>query len=53
VTPLIKIMLGLAAGIGLAILTEYLDTTVHARDDVEALGLPVLAVIPRERSRFR
>jgi capsular polysaccharide biosynthesis protein len=53
VTPLIKIMLGLAAGIGLAILAEYLDTAVHTRDDVEALGLSVLAVIPRERSRFR
>lgn len=52
VTPLIKIMLGLAAGIGLAILAEYLDTTVRTRDDVEALGLPVLVVIPRERSRF-
>jgi capsular polysaccharide biosynthesis protein len=53
VTPLIKIMLGLAAGIGLAILAEYLDTTVHTRDEVEALGLSVLAVIPRERSHFR
>jgi capsular polysaccharide biosynthesis protein len=53
VAPLIKIMLGLAAGIGLAILAEYLDVTVHTRDDVETLGLSVLAVIPRERSRFR
>jgi len=52
-TPLIKIMLGLAAGVGLAILAEYLDTAVRTRDDVEALGLQVLAVIPRDRSRSR
>lgn len=48
VTPLIRILMGLAAGVGLAILAEYLDDSIYTREDVEALGLPVLAEIPRE-----
>lgn len=42
------IMVGLAAGVGLAFFIEYLDTSVKTIDDVEqALGAPVLAVIPQ------
>ncbi len=42
------IIVGLAAGIGLAFFIEYLDTSVKTIDDVEqALGAPVLAVIPQ------
>ena len=49
ITPLMRVMVGLAAGVGLAVLAEYLDRTVRGPDDVEALGLSVLAEIPRER----
>lgn len=50
--PLLRLAIGLAAGVGLAVLAEYLDRTVRSREDVEALGLSVLAEIPRERSRL-
>jgi capsular polysaccharide biosynthesis protein len=46
--PLLRIIIGLAAGVGLAILAEYLDTTIHSRAEVEALGLQVVAEIPPE-----
>jgi len=46
--PLIRLGIGLLAGIGLAFLAEYLDPTVRRRDQVEALGLPVIATLPRE-----
>lgn len=49
IAPLIRILVGLAAGVGLAILAEYLDNSLRSRADVEALGLPVLAEIPPER----
>ncbi len=49
ITPLIKIFMGLVAGVGLAVLAEYLDDGIHSRADVESLGLTVLAEIPRER----
>src|SRR5438094_1058747 len=40
-------LLGLAFGLGLAALLEYLDTTLKTEEDViEALMLPVLALIP-------
>jgi len=39
--------MALAAGIGLAIVVEYLDQTLRTTDDAErALGLPLLATIP-------
>lgn len=47
--PLLKLAVGLAAGLGLAVLAEYLDQTVRSTADIEALGLPVLGEIPRER----
>lgn len=46
--PLLRILIGLAAGLGLAVVAEYLDTTVHNREDVETLGLLVIAEIPPE-----
>lgn len=46
--PLIRVALGLVAGIGLAFLVEYLDPTVHQRREVEAMGVPVLAEVPRD-----
>lgn len=48
VLPLLRIVIGLVAGIGLAVLAEYLDDKVYTRADLEALALTVLAEIPRE-----
>jgi len=43
----LSLVIGLVAGIGVAMAVEYLDTTVKSPDDVErALRLPVLAVVP-------
>ena len=47
--PLIRVAIGFAAGVGLALLAEYLDATVRERRDIEALGLRVIGEIPRER----
>ncbi|MFD2131631.1 YveK family protein [Pseudogracilibacillus auburnensis] len=42
----IAIVLGLMAGVGVAFLLEYLDTSVRTEQDVqEKLGLPILGVI--------
>ncbi|MCA9737516.1 MAG: polysaccharide biosynthesis tyrosine autokinase [Gemmatimonadota bacterium] len=41
-------LLGLSLGLGLAALRDYLDETVHTREDLSRVtGLPVLALIPR------
>lgn len=45
---LIKVGLGLLAGIGLVFLAHYLDPVLRRREDVEALGLPVVGAIPRK-----
>lgn len=46
-TILIGLFLSLCAGIGLALLLEYLDNTVNTPDDVEKYAqLPTLALIP-------
>lgn len=45
--PLLRVGLGLLAGIGLALLAHYVDPVVRRREDVEALGLPVIATIPK------
>lgn len=46
--PLIRVAMGFLFGVVLAILAEYLDRSVRTRDEVESLGLPVVAEIPRE-----
>lgn len=46
--PFVRIGLALLAGIGLAVLAHYLDPTLRSRDEVEALGLRVIAAIPRD-----
>ncbi len=43
----LRVLLALAAGIGLAFLAHYLDTTVHEREELEDMGLTVLGEIPR------
>lgn len=47
-SPLLRLIVGVAAGIALAMLAEYLDDTIHGSEDVAALELPVLGQIPRE-----
>ena len=44
----LRIGLALAAGLGLALLVDYLDPTVRGRREVESMGLPVMAEIPRK-----
>lgn len=46
--PLIRVGLGLIAGLGLAFLAHYLDPTLRQRDEVESLGLPVIGTLPRD-----
>lgn len=50
----LRAMLGLFAGIGIALLLEYLGDTVRGAAQVErSIGLPVLGEIPQETSRLR
>lgn len=44
----LRIGLALVAGLGLALLVDYLDPTVRGRREVEALGLQVIAEIPKK-----
>ncbi len=44
----IRVGLGLIAGIGLAFLAHYLDPVLRTRAEVEALGVPVVGVVPRK-----
>jgi capsular polysaccharide biosynthesis protein len=45
----LRLALALAAGLALALVAEYLDPSVRDRRDVDALGLELLAAIPREK----
>lgn len=47
--PMMRVGFGLAAGFALAFLVEYLDSTVRNRQELEQLGLAVLAEIPRRK----
>ena len=43
----LAMVLGLMAGVGLALVLEFFDSTVHRTEDVEALtGRPVLGLVP-------
>jgi capsular polysaccharide biosynthesis protein len=46
--PAIKIGLALVVGVALALVWHYLDPTVREADELESLGVDVLAEIPRE-----
>jgi len=46
--PVIKIGLAAVVGVALALLWHYLDPTVREAGEVEALGLSVLAEVPRK-----
>ncbi|HXF64573.1 MAG TPA: hypothetical protein VNK95_23280 [Caldilineaceae bacterium] len=45
----LRIGLGLAVGLGLAFLLDYLDSSVRDRRTLEELGLPILGEIPKDR----
>lgn len=45
--PLLRVLIGVLGGVGLAFLADYLDPTVRTRRELETLGLPILAEIPR------
>jgi hypothetical protein len=45
--PFVTILVGIAAGIGLAVLAAFTDNTVRDRDDLEQLAIPVLGDVPR------
>jgi capsular polysaccharide biosynthesis protein len=42
----IRLFLALIAGVALTFVLDYLDTTVHSRQEVEQIGLEVLTEIP-------
>ncbi|MEJ2747275.1 MAG: hypothetical protein P8183_05110 [Anaerolineae bacterium] len=44
----LRILLALAAGIGLALLVEYLDPTIREREELTEMGLPVVGEIPKK-----
>lgn len=46
-SPFIRIGVGLVIGVGLALLAHYFDPMLRRREDLEALGLSVLASVPR------
>ncbi|MGB0513777.1 MAG: GumC family protein, partial [Wenzhouxiangellaceae bacterium] len=49
---MIALAIGLMAGVGLALLLEFFDSTVHRTEDLEALtGRPVLGLVPVVKAR--
>jgi capsular polysaccharide biosynthesis protein len=45
----VRLLLALAAGLALTFLLDYLDDNIRSRTELEALGLTVLAEVPRNR----
>ena len=45
----LRIAIGLAAGVGLALLVEYLDPTIRSREEAEAMGFAILGEIPKQK----
>lgn len=45
----VRLLLAFVAGIALAFLLDYLDTSVRGREELEAMGVSVLAEIPKKR----
>ena len=46
--PAVKIGLALVVGVALALLWHYLDPTIREAKELEEMGLPVLAKIPKK-----
>lgn len=49
----IALLVGILLGLGLAFLRETLDTRVRSVDEIERLGLPLLARLPEPSRRMR
>jgi capsular polysaccharide biosynthesis protein len=49
----IRLFVALVAGVALAFLLDYLDSTVRDRAEIESLGVAVLGEIPRELPSWR
>lgn len=48
---ILALVLGTMVGTGAAFLRDYMDTTIHTREDIqEVTGVPVLGLIPRIRT---
>ncbi len=45
----VRLLLALAAGLALTFLLDYLDTSVRGRSELEAMGIAVLAEVPKEK----
>lgn len=43
---LVAVLAGLLSGVSLALFFDYMDTTIKTREEVEALGLPFLGIVP-------
>jgi hypothetical protein len=43
----LRLLLALLAGVGLALLVEYLDPTIRDRQELEEIGLDILGEIPK------
>jgi capsular polysaccharide biosynthesis protein len=46
--PFIRLGVALLAGVAIAFLIEYLDPTLRRREQIEALGLPIVGTLPRD-----
>jgi capsular polysaccharide biosynthesis protein len=44
----LRLLLALMAGVGLALLVEYLDPTIRDRNEIQQLGLQILGEIPKK-----
>lgn len=49
--PVLRIAVGFVLGFALLFLTEYFDRSIHDRDDLSRLGIPVIGSIPRYSTR--
>jgi capsular polysaccharide biosynthesis protein len=49
----VRLLLALLAGIALAFLLNYLDDSIRGRQELEGMGIRVLAEVPRRRRWFR
>jgi capsular exopolysaccharide synthesis family protein len=50
-TIIYGLLVGLLLGGGSAVLADHLNRSVHRRDDVAQLGLPVLGIVPHARAK--
>jgi capsular polysaccharide biosynthesis protein len=49
--PALRVILAAGVGLGLVFLAHYLDPMAREFTEVEALGIPIIASIPKPRKR--